>query len=116
MADYPELNRETGDIWDRNADYWDERMGEGNFFHKLLIEPAQIKLLALQPGERVLDIACGNGQFARKMASLGAQVVACDISPRMVELARGRTDGTDADIKYHVADATDKDQLPVFII
>ena len=111
MADYPELNRETGEIWDRNADYWDERMGEGNSFHKLLIEPAQIKLLALQPGERVLDIACGNGQFSRKMASLGARVVACDVSPRMIELARRRTEGTDDDVEYHVADATDKDQI-----
>ncbi|MDA1228253.1 MAG: hypothetical protein BZY79_03970 [SAR202 cluster bacterium Casp-Chloro-G4] len=111
MADFPELNRETGEIWDRNADYWDERMGEGNFFQSTLIEPAQLRLLALQPGEQVLDIACGNGQFARKMASLGARVVASDVSQRMVELARSRTDGTDADVEYHVADATDETQL-----
>ena len=56
----------------RNAAFWDERMGEGNDWHRLLIAPAQERLLALQRDELVLDVACGNGQFARHMARLGA--------------------------------------------
>ena len=82
MADFASLGGETVDIWNRNADFWDERMGEGNEFHKFLIEPTQLKLLSLRPRERVLDIGCGNGQFARKMASLGADVTAVDAAPR----------------------------------
>ena len=39
-------------------------MGEGNAFHKLLIEPNQIKLLKIRRGDLILDVACGNGQFA----------------------------------------------------
>ena len=90
-ADLGALNREVREIWDRNADYWDERMGEGNAFQRVLIGPAQERLLELQPDEVVLDNACGNGQFARRMAELGAQVVASDISERLIEHARTRT-------------------------
>ena len=41
----------------------------------------------LRPGQRVLDIACGNGLTSRKLAASGAQVTAFDISARMIELA-----------------------------
>ena len=66
------LKQRVKEVWEQNADYWDRGMGEGNKFHKLLTEPAQLRLLNIRPGERILDIACGNGQFARKMADLGA--------------------------------------------
>lgn len=111
MIDFASLGQETIGIWNRNADFWDERMGEGNEFHKFLIEPTQLKLLSLQAGERVLDIGCGNGQFARKMASLGAEVLGVDAAPGMIEHARRRT-STDADyagsVQFNVVDATDE--------
>ena len=97
MVDFAALERETVEIWDRNADFWDEGMGEGNAFHKNLIEPTQLRLLSLESGERVLDIACGNGQFARKMASLGAEVLAVDAAPRMIENAQRRTPSASQD-------------------
>src|SRR5215831_13983752 len=77
-ADFPDLVGESRDIWDQNARWWDAKMGEGNDWHRLLIAPAVEKLLEIQPGESVLELACGNGQFARRLASLGARVVACD--------------------------------------
>jgi SAM-dependent methyltransferase len=44
---------------------------------------------------RVLEVGCGPGELAARFREeLGADVVAIDISPRMVELARGR--GVDA--------------------
>ena len=111
MADFTSLEQETVEIWDRNADFWDERMGEGNEFHKFLIEPTQLELLSLSAGEHVLDIGCGNGQFARKMASLGADVTAVDAAPRMIENARRRTPA-DAEyaerLRYGVVDASDE--------
>ncbi|MGB2875700.1 MAG: class I SAM-dependent methyltransferase [Gaiellaceae bacterium] len=45
--------------------------------------------------QRVLEVGCGMGQFAARLAEeLDAEVVATDLSPRMVELARAR--GVDA--------------------
>ncbi len=50
--------------------------------------------LAPQPGERILDLGCGDGQLTAKIAAAGAQVVGVDASPDMVEGAIRR--GIDA--------------------
>ena len=39
-------------------------------------------------GQRVLDLNCGTGEDAIHLASTGVSVVACDVSERMVEIAR----------------------------
>ena len=50
--------------------------------------------LSPQPGERILDLGCGDGQLTAKIAASGAKVVGVDASPAMVEAARAR--GLDA--------------------
>ena len=55
-------------------------MKEGNRHSKELVWPAQERLLGLRRGESVLEVACGNGNFARRMARAGAKVVASDFS------------------------------------
>jgi len=106
-----QLRDEVRQIWDDNADFWDARMGEGNEFHKRLIEPSQLRLLNLRGGEAILDLACGNGQFSREMADLGAKVVAVDVSPRMIENAKSRSAGYENRIEYQVVDCTDRARL-----
>ena len=107
-----EANEFTRSAWNANAAYWDARMGEGNDFANLLIRPATERLLELKPGERVLDLACGNGLAARRMASMEVDVVACDFAERMIEHARARTTGAEKRrIEYRVLDATDEQQL-----
>jgi len=101
------LTRETHDIWDANAEWWADRIGEGNHFQLQIVNPATERLLDLKPGERVLDIACGNGAFARRMAGLGAQVVAFDFSERFIAWARKRSIETGDNI----LDATNESQL-----
>ena len=64
-------NQSVQDAWVANARWWDDYVGaEGNEFHRTLVAPAQLRLLALQPGERVVEFACGNGHFAREMDRL----------------------------------------------
>lgn len=109
-----QLNHEVREIWDRNADFWDERMGEGNDFHKSLIEPVQLRFLNIAPGAVILDVACGNGQFARKMADLNAHVVAIDASERMIANARKRSRGYENRIEFRVIDCTDEKRLLTF--
>jgi len=110
-ADYSDLIAESKDIWDHNAQFWDARMGEGNDWHRILIAPAVEGLLSVQPGERVLELACGNGQLARRLASLGARVLACDSSAAFLDCARARTNEFSDRIEYHLIDLTSDDQL-----
>jgi SAM-dependent methyltransferase len=49
---------------------------------------AQAGLLPVVTGERVLDIACGQGRMSRYLAGLGADVVGVDISAAMLGKAR----------------------------
>ena len=53
-----------------------------------------LDLLQPQPGERILDLGCGDGILTEKLVALGAKVVGVDNSPDMIAAARQR--GIDA--------------------
>lgn len=106
-----DLNEESRHIWDQNAAYWDEKMGEGNDFQRILIAPACERLLNMQPGETVLEIACGNGVFARHLARAGIRVLATDFSASMVEHARARSTQYSDLIEYRQVDGTSEEQI-----
>ena len=110
------INQESQTLWDQKAAFWDDYIGEqGNQFHRMLVAPAARRLLDIQPGEQLLDVACGNGQFAREMAGLGAHVLATDFSAVFLERARARAAEVDSEIaariSYQLVDATDEAQL-----
>ena len=99
------------DAWDTNADFWNERMGEGNSFHNSLVRPSMEKLLALKSGEKLLDIACVFGHFARQMAEHEVRVTAIDIAPCQIENAIAASTEYGEQIEFLVADATDNELL-----
>jgi 2-polyprenyl-3-methyl-5-hydroxy-6-metoxy-1,4-benzoquinol methylase len=45
-------------------------------------------LLAPEPGERILDLGCGDGILTKRPADLGCEVVAIDSSVPQIEAAR----------------------------
>jgi ubiquinone/menaquinone biosynthesis C-methylase UbiE len=106
-----QLNREAQQIWDTNAGWWDDVYNEGNAFQRELTGPATERLLDLKPDETVLDVACGNGAFARRMAAVGCYVVAFDFSEVFLQRARERTTEHVDRIEYHLMDATDEAAL-----
>ena len=110
--DIKKLNDEGRELWNRKAKFWDGLHGDnGNIFHRRLVEPSVLQLLDLRPGDTVLDIGCGNGALARRLAALGAQVTAIDFSDQLIKLARWRTDSVGLNVEYLVLDATDKAAL-----
>ncbi|AEW97851.1 MULTISPECIES: class I SAM-dependent methyltransferase [Streptomycetaceae] len=66
-------------------------------------------------GLRVLDLACGHGHYTRLIKRAGAaEVVGVDLSPVMVDLARGAEAADPLGISYLVADAVDLPRLGGF--
>jgi SAM-dependent methyltransferase len=74
--------------WDNAAERYDE------VFSSSLTGQARRRIVwralgrAFQPGQHILELNCGTGVDAVHLASRGIHVLSCDISPRMVQLAR----------------------------
>ena len=59
-------------------------------------------------GARVLDAGCGTGAMAAELAARGAQVVAVDISPKLVDIARARLpEGMPGRVDFRAGDMLD---------
>jgi ubiquinone/menaquinone biosynthesis C-methylase UbiE len=71
-----------------------------------------LRTVALQPGERVLDVACGTGIVARLAAPQvgpSGQVAGLDLNEGMLAVARAQAASQGLPIEWHQGDAT---QLP----
>jgi ubiquinone/menaquinone biosynthesis C-methylase UbiE len=77
--------------WDAIADGYDRYVAP----QEVDLANEALRLVGLQPGERFLDVAAGTGGLSLPAARLGAQVLATDWSPAMVERfeARVRMEG-----------------------
>jgi SAM-dependent methyltransferase len=49
-----------------------------------------LQVLGLQPGDRVLDLACGSGDHARRLARRGLDVLGVDVAPSLIAHCRER--------------------------
>jgi demethylmenaquinone methyltransferase / 2-methoxy-6-polyprenyl-1,4-benzoquinol methylase len=49
-----------------------------------------VKLAAVQPGNRALDLCCGTGDLALALAQQGAETIGLDFSEKMLEVAEAR--------------------------
>jgi SAM-dependent methyltransferase len=66
--------------------------GDYDVFSRYLEPDAQLffRRIGIEPGQKVLDVACGTGQLALIAARAGAQVTGCDIATNSLERARTR--------------------------
>ena len=73
-------NTKIGNVW---------KLGDYRSISTMLpsISSHLVKSLNVQPGEDVLDIACGNGNTAIAAGRIGANVTGIDITPELLELA-----------------------------
>jgi trans-aconitate methyltransferase len=77
-----------------NRQTWDpERYARNARFVADLGMPV-VELLAPQPGERILDLGCGDGVLTEKLVAMGCQVVGVDSSVELIKAAKAR--GLDA--------------------
>lgn len=97
----PRSKKDTS--WERVASWYDEHLeGEDDTYQAKVILPNLARVLSLTGEERVLDLGCGQGFFARQFAKDAKTLAGADLSPSLVAYAREREKG----IAYHVADAS----------
>jgi trans-aconitate methyltransferase len=82
------LKPETGQVWNP------KRYAQEAGFVSALGLPV-VELLAPQPGEKILDLGCGDGTLALKLMEMGCDVVGVDSSSEFVAAAREK--GVDAE-------------------
>jgi ubiquinone/menaquinone biosynthesis C-methylase UbiE len=83
LGDYPKVAKDV--VWD--------------------LGPALVSACDIGPGQRVLDVAAGSGNAAIRAAQAGADVVACDLEPALLDAGRRQANGLA--IEWVQADAQD---------
>jgi ubiquinone/menaquinone biosynthesis C-methylase UbiE len=98
--------------WDHVAAWYDQLVGDqGSDYHQHVILPAALRLLATKPGERILDVCCGQGVLSRLLVEHGAGfVLAVDASRALIAAAKARGP-SDPRVRYVVRDARHLDSL-----
>ena len=100
--------------FDANAQRWWDPHGEFRPLHAL--NPVRLDYVdnrAGLAGKRVLDVGCGGGLLSEAMAAAGADVVAIDLAPDLLKIARlhGLESGVKVDYRQ-VAAETLAEQMP----
>jgi tellurite methyltransferase len=83
---------------------WDERYGSGEYrprSHPSEFLEAWIDRI---PVGRALDVACGAGRNALRLAESGFDVTAVDISPRAIDIAAADAERRELSVEWVVAD------------
>lgn len=84
---------------------------QGNY-HKLaaehqIVSEQLVQEAGIRAGQRVLDLACGSGNTAIAAARRRARVIASDVVPELLEVARRRVEAEELDgVEYHAADSS----------
>jgi SAM-dependent methyltransferase len=84
----------AGEIWN-----WESPAGKLRWARR-------VKMLSkhLGAGMRVLELGCGTGYFTRELARSGADIVAIDVSPELLEIARANCSGRN--VRYEIQNAS----------
>ncbi len=91
--------------WHQSSSWYDERVGEqGHFHHVRTIIPGLKRMLALKPGQRLLDVGCGQGVVCRAFAEDGIDCTGIDVAAELITIAKTRA-GAATDQRYLILDA-----------
>jgi 2-polyprenyl-3-methyl-5-hydroxy-6-metoxy-1,4-benzoquinol methylase len=84
----------AGEVWN-----WESPAGKVRWSRR-------VKMLSshLKPGMTVLELGCGTGYFTPELARSGADVVAIDVSPELLEIARANCSARN--VQYQIQNAS----------
>lgn len=68
---------------------------------------SELRLIGDLEGRRVLELGCGAGHNAIRMAQRGARVIAVDHDPAQIALARAAADAAEVKVELHTGELAD---------
>lgn len=81
-------NKKEGETsWGKVAGWYVDLLKDDNTYQTRVILPNLKRLLDLKKGEKILDLACGNGFFSAEFTKT-AKVIGVDIARNLIEQAR----------------------------
>ncbi len=102
-------HEEAVNHWNKTAEEFASYFAEGEeFYHKHIINPSMFDLLGDIEGKTILDLACGEGHFARKLSELAkrnVKVIGVDASEKMNDIATEKNEQFSDCLSFQVADA-----------
>ncbi|TGG92893.1 class I SAM-dependent methyltransferase [Natronospirillum operosum] len=104
MQQLSEVKSAARTVWAR-GDY-DAMMRAENLYE---VGAQLVRRLGIGAGQNVVDVACGSGNAAIPAAQAGARVTGVDLTPHMLDLARGRAQEAGVDVEWIEGDA---EELP----
>ena len=86
---------------------WDRRYTDGDYRPRTWPSPFLEAWLDRLPKGRALDLGCGAGRHALRLAEAGHQVEAIDISASAIQMARTEAEHRGLEVAWKVADLDD---------
>lgn len=74
--------------WGNVAKWYDDVVNDPDSYQASVLLPNVKRLVSANKGDRILDIACGQGFFSHALAGDGAFVTGVDISPELISIAK----------------------------
>jgi ubiquinone/menaquinone biosynthesis C-methylase UbiE len=88
--------------WGNVADWYFKHLATEDSYHKQVILPNLTRMMNIEKGEVILDLACGTGFFSEIFHSLGGKVIGVDISKELIQLGR---EHANSEISFYVSKA-----------
>lgn len=74
--------------WEKVADWYDELLQNQDTYQEKVIWPNLKRLLDMKAGQKILDLACGQGFFSERLQKTGATIIGVDASGALIGRAR----------------------------
>ncbi|AQZ62479.1 Methyltransferase [[Actinomadura] parvosata subsp. kistnae] len=78
------------DAYDRSAAFYDQVTQADDYDRWVALYLELLREHGVTPGGRLADLGCGTGKGALRLAGHGFEVTGIDLSPRMLDVARGK--------------------------
>lgn len=109
MSDKKPTKKQKTTSWSGVAHWYDALLEKGDdTYQTKVVLPNLTRAMNIKKGERVLDLACGQGFFTRVFHLAGAEVAGVDISKELIALAQKQSP---KEIRYFARSADDIDVL-----